>query len=80
MNETHMKVLVDVGKGITEEKWDYYLEHSCELMNLCVRQHQALFIVANQESSHLFKRYHKNGFLRPDDLLIPFCNFIDEIG
>lgn len=80
MDETHMKVLVYVGKGITEEKWDYYLKRSCELMNQCVRQHQAIFVENRSYSSHSFMQYHHNGFLRPDDLLKPFSDFIDEIN
>ena len=35
---THMKVLIVVGKGIPDMKWNYYVTRSCELMNQCVRQ------------------------------------------
>ena len=47
MDETHMKVLVFVGRGISEMKWNYYVTRSCELMNQCVRQYQALFVTTS---------------------------------
>ena len=80
VDETHMKVLVLVGRGITEANWDFYVTRSCELMNQCVSQEQALFIMANNTSVSFFHKYHQNGFLRPDDLLKPFCDFIDEMN
>jgi len=80
MDETHMKVLVFVGRGIPEKKWNYYVTRSCELMNQCVRQYQALFIMTNECPAFGLRQYHRNGFLRPDDLLKPFCDFIDEMN
>ena len=80
MDETHMKVLVFVGRGIPETKWNYYVTRSCELVNQCVRQYQALFVMTNECPAFLLRQYHRNGFLRPDDLLKPFCDFIDEIN
>lgn len=79
IDNTHMKVLVFVGKGITDEKWDYYVTRSCELMNQCVRQYQALFVMSCSWSALWLRQYHHNGFLRPNDLLKPFCDFIDEV-
>ena len=79
MDKTHMKVLVFVGRGISETKWDYYVTRSCELMNQCVRQYHALFVTTN-ECAALLRKYHSNGFLRPNDLLKPFCDFIDEMN
>ena len=78
MDETRMKVLVFVGRGISETQWNYYSTRSCELMNLCVRQHQAWFVPTNECPAFCLHQYHRNGFLRPDDLLKPFCDFIDE--
>lgn len=80
MDETHMKVLIFVGKGITDDKWNYYVTRSCELMNQCVRQYQALFVMTSGCHALWLRQYHHNGFLRPDDLLKPFCNFIDELN
>lgn len=80
MDETHMKVLVFVGRGIPETQWDYYVTRSSELMNQCIRQYQASFVMTNECSAFLLRQYHRNGFLRPDDLLKPFCNFIDELN
>lgn len=80
VDETHMKVLVLVGRGITEANWDFYVTRSCELMNQCVSQEQALFVMANNTSVSFFHKYHQNGFLRPDDLLKPFCDYIDEMN
>ena len=80
VDATHMKVLVFIGKGITDEKWDYYVSRSCELMNQCVRQYQALFVKRNGYPALWLCQYHHNGFLRPDDLLKPFCDFIDELN
>ena len=80
VDETHMKVLVFVGRGISETKWNYYVPRSCELMNLCVRQYQALFVTTNERPAFYLRQYHRNGFLRPDDLLKPFCDFIDEMN
>ena len=80
MDETHMKVLVFVGRGIPESKWNYYVSRSCELMYQCVRQYQALFVVTNGWPALWLRRYHHNGFHRPDDLLKPFCDFIDELN
>ena len=79
VDATHMNVLVFIGKGITDERWDYYVTRSCELMNQCLRQYQAFFVV--RSGLHLFwlHRYHSNEFLRPNDLLKPFCDFIDEM-
>jgi hypothetical protein len=79
VDETHMKVLVFVGRGIPETKWNHYVTRSCELMNQCVRQYQALFVTTNECPAFGLRQYHRNGFLRPDDLLKPFCDFIDEI-
>lgn len=78
MDETHMKVLVFVGRGIPETKWNYYVSRSCELMNQCVRQYHAFFVMTKGCRALWLRRYHHNGFLRPDDLLTPFCDFIDE--
>ena len=80
MDETHMKVLVFVGRGIPETKWNYYVTRSCELMNQCVRQYQALFVTTNDCPTFRLYQYHCKGFLRPDDLLKPFCDFIDEMN
>ena len=80
VDETHMKVLVLVGRGIPETKWNYYVTRSCELMNQCVRQHQALFVTTNEYPAFGLRQYHRNGFLRQDDLLKPFCDFIDEMN
>lgn len=76
---THMNVLVLVGKGIADEMWDYYVTRSCELMNQCVRQYQAYFVMTSGCPLLWLHRYHSDGFLRPDDLLKPFCDFIDEL-
>ena len=80
MDETHMKVLVFVGRGIPETKWNYYVTRSCELMNQCVRQYQALFAMTSECPAFWLRQYHCNGFLRPDDLLKPFCDFVDEMN
>lgn len=80
VDATHMKVLIFVGKGITDDKWNYYVTRSCELMNQCVRQYQALFVMTSGCHALWLRQYHHNGFLRPDDLLKPFCNFIDELN
>lgn len=80
VDEIHMKVLVFVGRGIIETKWNYYVTRSCELMNQCVRQYQALFVTTNECPAFGLRQYHRNGFLRPDDLLKPFCDFIDEMN
>jgi len=80
VDETHMKVLVFVGRGIPETKWNFYVTRSCELMNQCVRQYQALFVTTNECPAFGLRQYHRNGFLRPDDLLKPFCDFIDEMN
>lgn len=79
VDETHMKVMIFVGRGISEMQWNYYVTRSCELMNQCVRQYQSLFVMTNKCPKFLLSQYHRNGFLRPDDLLKPFCDFIDEL-
>lgn len=79
VDETHMKVLIFVGRNISEMKWNYYVTRSCELMNQCVRQHQALFVMTKGYPSFWIRQYHHNGFLRPDELLKPFCDFINDI-
>ena len=80
VDETHMKVLILVGRGIPETTWNYYVTRSCELMNQCVRQYRALFVITNDYSAFWLRRYHHNGFLRPDNLMKPFCDFIDEFN
>jgi hypothetical protein len=79
VDATHMNVLVFIGKGITDERWDYYVTRSCELMNQCLRQYQAYFVVRSGHHLLWLHKYHSNGFLRPNDLLKPFCDFIDEM-
>ena len=79
VDETHMKVLIFVGRGIPKAHWNSYVTRSCELMNQCVRQHQALFVMTKGNPSFWLRQYHRNGFLRPDELLKPFCDFIDDI-
>lgn len=80
VDETHMNVLVFIGKGIPEKDWDYYVFRSCELMNQCVKQYLALFVITSGGSLLWLCRYHRNEFLRPDNLLKPFCDFIDELN
>ena len=80
VDKTHMEVLVFVGRGIPEAKWHYYVIQSCILMNQCVRQHQGTFVITDVKSDRCFHKYHENEYLRPDDLLKPFCNFIDEMN
>lgn len=80
VDETHMKVLVFVGRGILEIQWNYYVTRSCELMNQCVRQYHALFVTTSECPAFWLRQYHRNGFLRPDDLLKPFCDFIDDMN
>ncbi len=80
MDETHMKVLVFVGRGISDAQWNYYVTRSCELMNQCVRQYNAIFVTTSECPGFWLHRYHRNGFLRPDDLLKPFCDFIDNMN
>ena len=80
LDKTHMKVLIFVGRGIPKSQWNYYVTRSSELMNHCVRQYQALFVTTNRSPSLWLRHYHCNGFLRPDDLLKPFCDFIDELN
>lgn len=79
-DNTHIKVCIFIGRGITEKNWDYYEARSCELMNLCVQQYHASFVIAPEHPASWLKQYNSNGFLRPDDLLKPFCDFIDEIN
>ena len=79
VDATHMEVLVFVGTGITDEKWEYYVTRSCELMNQCVRQYQALFVMTSGCPALWLRQYHHNGLLRPDNLLKPFCDFIYEL-
>lgn len=80
IDETHLKVLVLVGRGIPETKWDYYVIRSCELMNQCLRQHQVFLMVSSGCPFLFVRHYHHNGFMRPDNLLKPFCDFIDEFN
>lgn len=80
VDETRMKVLVFVGRGFPESKWNYYVSRSCELMNQCVRQYQALFVMTSGCPALWLRQYHQNGFLRPDNLLKPFCDFINELN
>ncbi len=79
VDETHMKVIVFIGRGIPDTRWGYYVKRSCDLMNQCVRQYQALFVMTNENEVPIIQQYHSNTFLRPDDLLKPFCDFIDEL-
>lgn len=80
VDDTNMEVLVFVGREIPEIKWNYYVIRSCELMNLSVRQYHALFIISNNNNEYSFRKYHRNGFHRPDNLLKPFSDFIDEMN
>ena len=80
VDETSMNVLVFIGYGIPETKWNYYVSRSCELMNRCIRQYQALFIEENRCSAFKFLCYHPGTFIRPNDMLKPFCDFIDEMN
>lgn len=80
VDETHMRVLVFVGRGVTEKMWNYYVARSNVMMNQCVTQYQALFVLTSERPAFLLHKYHRNGFLRPDDLLKPFCDFIDEMN
>ena len=78
-DDTHLLVLVFIGRGISEERWNYYMVRSWELMNLCVKQYQTWFVPMNKMSISTFYCHHHNVFLRPDDMLKPFCDFIDEL-
>lgn len=81
VDEISMNVLVLVGNGIPDAMWNYYVSRSCELMNRCIRQYQALFVEENSCcSAFRFLCYHPEMFIRPDDMLKPFCDFIDEMN
>lgn len=79
VDDTHMKVLVFIGKGFSDVKWNYYTVYSCKLMNQCVRQYQALFEITNYSTTLFLRLYNRNGFMRPDYLLNPLYKFIDEL-
>ncbi len=79
IDETHLKVQVFVGRGILEKDRNFYMARSFELMNQCVRQYQAQFMMTDGINEYSFRKYHRNKFLRPDNLLKPFCDFIDEM-
>ena len=77
-DETHMGVVIFLSKGTTATLWNYYATRSCELLTQCVKQYQAHFTLSSRHTSSFIKRYHPNGFLRPDNLLIPFLKFIEQ--
>ncbi len=79
VDSTHIRVWVYVAKSRQGAMWSYYVTRSSELMNLCVRQYQASFMLVCTSPSTQFRRYHPNGFMRPDDLLKPFSDFINEL-
>ena len=79
IDDNHINVLVFVGRGVNDVQWNYYVTHACELMNQCVRQYNALFVMTNRNAFSLIHQYHCNGFLRPDKWVKPFCNYIDEM-
>ncbi len=79
VDSTHISVCVYVARNNQRSMWSYYVTRSSELMNLCVRQYQASFSLTCTRPSTGFRQYHPNGFLRPDDLLKPFSDFINEL-
>lgn len=73
-----IRVIVFVGHGYTRRQWQRYCQNGMELMTLCVKQHQAYFRNWSDELSHFEPNYNPSEFLRPENLLQPMSNFINE--
>lgn len=74
-----IRVTVFIGRGYTRKQWQRYSQRGMELMTLCVKQHQAYFREWSDELSHFDPKYTPSEYLRPDNLLQPMSNFIDEM-
>jgi len=74
---TTLRATVFIGEGLSASRWSYYCRRSMEIMNLCLRQHKARFIVCSGPLPAFEPQIEPSLFLRPDDLLLPFSDFID---
>ena len=74
----HLSVIIYIGRGYMRKQWHRYCRRAKELMTLCVKQHGAFFPEWSQELNHFEPHYTPSEYLRPDDLLQPMSNFIDE--
>lgn len=74
-----LRVVVFIGRGYSRMMWQRYCQAAMELMSLCVKQHGAYFKGWSTEMNHFEPQYTDSEYLRPDNLLQPMSNFIDEI-
>lgn len=79
LDDLRLRVTIFVGRGYTRRQWKHYCQSGMELMTLCVKQHRAYFRQWTEELSHFEPRYSSTEYLRPDNLLQPMSNFIDEM-
>lgn len=73
-----LRVTIFIGRGLTHKQWLNYCRRGQELMTLCVKQHKAFFCGWSDELLHFAPHYTDSEYLRPDDLLQPMSNFINE--
>lgn len=74
-----LRVTIFVGRGYSRRQWQHYCQSGMELMTLCVKQYKAYFRQWSDELSFFEPSYNPTEFLRPDNLLQPMSNFIDEM-
>lgn len=79
LDNLRLRVTIFVGHGYTRKQWKHYCQSGMELMTLGVKQHRAYFRQWTDELSHFEPSYTPSEYLRPDNLLQPMSNFIDEM-
>lgn len=77
-SEQQMVVTIYVGDIEDHNKWLHTCAKAVELMNLCVRQYKAVFRSSLREIQNFAPVYNCLSYMRPDDLLTPFIELIQN--
>lgn len=77
-SERQMVVTIYVGVLKNHDKWLHACAKAVELMNLCVRQYKAVFRSSLRELPNFAPTYNSLSYIRPDDLLTPFVELIQD--
>ena len=73
-----LRVTIFVGQGLTREQWQHDCKRGIQLMSLCLKQHRVSLSPLSLELTYFRPSYSNSEFLRPDDLLQPMSNFIND--
>jgi len=75
-----LSVTILIGHTDCPKCWSHYCARAIELMSLCLRQYHATFSGSTDELTQFQIPLTGETYLRPNSLIKPFSNFIDELN